>query len=429
MTTADAAVSPAAGLGPLLLQPWRELNRLPPLTWLAPQSAVRLLQADGGESVWLAGVRQRDDRARAGFTAVEVPADEVLTLPVQLPPLSDADRLAALELQVRVASPFEPDDLVWGWQPAAGTDDGAVVVVLASRRTVQSRIDQRLSSAAAPDPAVEAWAFDGSGRPVVLQGFGERARMARTGRGRLLGWLLLGLTAVLGVAAAVTPTVQLKLRAMQAQATYEALERDLGPVLAQREALVKAQAQRDALRALMDERVEPLAVLDVLTQVVPDDTWAQRVQVQGGKVTITGNTPNAAALMNRLSEQPQLRDVRAPGAAQRASGGRENFTIELALATAVLRPPAPFVAAAVVAPAPASAAAPPAWSPVPTATAAAAPLSPSPAPAPAATVPSPAPVPAPSAAQAPVAPAPAAAPASPVAPAAPVKRLFGGPGG
>jgi general secretion pathway protein L len=163
----------------------------------------------------------------------------------------------------------------------------------------------------------------------------------------VLGWLLLASALLLAAAVLVTPTIQLKLRAMQAVRAYQDVERQLAPVLAQREALVKAQGQQAALRELMGERVEPLAVLDLMTQAVPDDSFVQRLQVQGSKVTLIGQTPNTAALMNKLSGQPLVRDVRSPTASTRSmTAGRENFSIELTLQPEALRPPAPAATAA-----------------------------------------------------------------------------------
>lgn len=385
MSAVDQAVSnrlDAASLWALLVQPWRDLQRLPPLAWLSPQPAVRLLQSDGTDSLWQGEHRRaasERERQSAAFVAVELPADDVLECHFKLPPMPPADRADALALEVRMASPFDPADLVWGARDAA--DGTGATALLASRRAVQSRLDALADRWRAATPP-EVWAFDTQGRPVVLQGFGEAARLRRSGRGRGLSWALLLLALLLGAAVAVTPTVQLKLRTMQAAGAYAELERQLAPVLAQRESLAKAQAQQDALRELMAERVEPLAVLDLVTQAVPDDTWLQRLQLQGARVTISGQTPNTASLMNRLSSQPQVREVKAPAPATRALGGRENFTVEFTLAPEALRPvvsgaapapaPAPVPTAAPPAPAVASAPAPGASAPAAASAAAAA---------------------------------------------------------
>jgi general secretion pathway protein L len=363
MASADPSIAPGLDLAAVwahLARPWRELQRVPPIAWLGADPPVCVLHADGRESLWADGAPRKAsaaDCAAARFVAVELSADETLECPVPLPPMASSDRQDALALAVRMASPFEAHELVWGWRDAEG--QGPATAMLASRRAVQARLDAaagRVGRRGAP----EVWAFDGRGRPVVLQGHGELARQRRRAHGRWLGWALLISAALLAAAVLVTPTVQLKLRAMQAVRAYAEVERQLAPVLAQREAVVKAQAQQAALRDLMAERVEPLAVLDLLTQAVPDDSHLQRLQLQGTKATLIGQTPNTAALMNTLSGQPLVRDVRSPNPSTRSmTAGRENFAIELTLQPDALRPPA--AAAAVVPPAlPASAPAAPA---------------------------------------------------------------------
>lgn len=341
--TADAA--PQRGLDPAALlralaQPWRELHRWPPLSWLMPQPHLCLLQADGGVSRWAGDAPVPGDPLSAPFTAVELPEAQRLDCRLQLPSMSGADLHAAVALEVRTASPFEAADLAWGYRARAAGAGLAVHAVLASRRAVDQHLAgcaDRLAGRSAP----EVWARDDEGRAVVLQGYGEAARERRAVRGRRGVYALLALALALGAAAAVTPTVQLKLRAMQAAAAYQEVETRMAPLLAQREALVRTQGDIDALRGLIAERVEPLAVMDLLTQLIPDDTFLQRLQVQGAKVTISGQTPNTAALMNALSGHPDVRDVRSPSAATRAMGGaRENFTIELNLSPSSLQPSA-----------------------------------------------------------------------------------------
>lgn len=325
-----------------LLQPWRELHLWPPLSWLTPLPQVRLLQADGSESLWAGDARVSGSAGSvraARFTAVELPESLRLECRLKLPPMQGTQMRDAVALEVRSASPFEPSDLVWGWRAQAGAGNSvAVVAVLASRRAVEQQLGalaDRLDAAAQP----EVWALDDEGRAIVIQGYGESARQRSAARGRLLAAGLLMAALALVVAAAVTPTVQIKLRAMQAAQAYQETERKMAPLLAQREQLVQSVAELTALRESMGEHIEALAVLDLLTQLIPDDTWLQRLQVHGDKVTISGQTPNTAALMNALSSHPGVRDVKAPAAATRSmAAGRENFTVEWTLSGELMRP-------------------------------------------------------------------------------------------
>lgn len=331
---AEAFTHPAApSLWAQLKQPWHALARWPALKWLAARSVVGV-QMPGGEVALWQGDRRLpvDPRARLGAatTALALAPDDQLERRLVLPLLPQRDLHDAIALDVRMASPFDPDDLVWGWRRDADRAGGwTCTAVMTSRRVVKARLESADDAAKASVP--EVWAFSTDGRPVVLQGFGESARQRRERNMRRAGVGLLVLAGLMAAAAALTPTVQLTLRAMQADRAHADLERQLAPTLAARESLLKAQTQHEALRAAMADRVEPLAVIDLLTQAVPDDTFVQRLQWQGGKLTLAGQTPNTSTLMNKLSGLPQVRDVKAPAPATRANAGRENFTIELTL--------------------------------------------------------------------------------------------------
>lgn len=344
---------------------FRQLHLHPALAWITPQLPVKLVEAGGGESVWLGDrkVEATDAALRsAHFTAVEVPADLVLARARVLPPLSGSDLRDAVALDVRDSSPFDPADLVWGYRSGPGEGGQVnVATAMASRRQVTQHIEQAAPEAAAL-PSLEAWVL-ADGVPVVLRGFGEAARARRASRGRLLAWAMLLLTVFLVTAIAVTPTVQLHLRAMQAAAAYQALQQRAGPAVAQREELMRGRDDLANLHEVMNDHIEPLLAIDMLTQLIPDDTWLQRVQAQGNRFTLTGQTPNAAALMNALSSNPGLREVRAPSPATRGAGtSRESFVVEFTVTPAMLRRPGAAAAqpATVVAAVPAAAASQPA---------------------------------------------------------------------
>lgn len=321
----------------------RQLHDHPALAWITPQLPVRLLEARGGESLWLAGRKLEADAGRlrgARFTAVEVPADLALTRTLVLPPLAGSDLRDAVALDVRDSNPFDPSDLVWGHR-STPRDDGQmdVIAVLASRRQVMQHLQDAAPEVADPS-SLEVWVLAEDGGAVVLGGFGEGARVRSAGRGRMLAYALLLGGVLLAAAIAVTPTVQLHLRTLQAVAAYQSLQQRAAPALATRDAVVRGREDLANLQDVMGDHIEPLVALDMLTQLIPDDTWLQRVQAQGTRFTLNGQTPNAAALMNMLSSNPGLRDVRAPSPATRAQGSsREIFVVEFTVAPGMVQRP------------------------------------------------------------------------------------------
>jgi len=365
------------GLRRWLVQFGQYLQAIPPLSWLVPDVPVRLLRAQGDSAVWLMRGAQRSSGAaastKAKFMAVDVPESLVLLRELNLPMVSADELSDALALDARTNSPFPPHDLVWGYRCEPGQSGSGVraTVAIGSRKQLEDHV-RAVSEGAALQRPPEAWVLTAGDQPVVLAGFGEahRQRHAKfwTRVNLILAFVLV--SALIGIA--VTPSLQLRLRALEARDVLETERARVEPAVKKRADLMAALEQLQDLRKLTQERLDPLGLMDRLTQLLPDDTALLTLTVQSSKITLTGQTANAAALMKHLSSQPGVKDVKAPAAAVRPAGAtKDSFTIELMLdpvtpvstASAVPTAVASAPASAVVG-APASA---PASAPVPVA--------------------------------------------------------------
>lgn len=330
-------------LGVDLHSVWREtrkalagVHQSPLLAWLTPSVPVRLLQADGGESLWLNGAQIASDKVKPSSVrciALELPETLILRRDLVLPSMSAHDVSSAVALDAQSVSPFGAGNMIWGYSARPGnTNSLAVEIALASKKQVAQHIDaQATRLEQASDP--EIWVRSAHGAsPIVFIGFGEDQRSKQAARWRRLGYGLLLLMFLLFLAICITPTAQLRLRAIDAVRAYDSVAARAAPVVQEREQLLQSAEKLSALEEILGGRIEPLTLMDRLTQVLPDDTALQTIKLQGGKVTILGLTGNSSALMQLLSEQPGLRDVRAPSAATRIPGAaKESFVIEMVL--------------------------------------------------------------------------------------------------
>ncbi len=345
---------------------WRRIHEWPGLSWLTPAVPVILYQADGTQSFWLGDALQPIDRdkAKTSFVAVELPDDHVLRRTLTFPQIDSADIAAAVALEARTSSPFLAQDLVWGHctRPVEGGGTRSVEVAMASRKQIQAYLATQVGKLPGNTPP-EVWVLADKTCPIVLGGYGEVHRASQAARQRRWGYALLLLACMLSLGIAVTPTAQLRLRAIEAVVAYDGIAQRTAPLAQQREALMQSVEKLGSLSEMLAGRIEPLRVLDKLTKVLPDDTALQSFRLQGVKVTIAGDTANASALLQLLGEQPGLRDVRAPSAAMRMPGAsKESFAIEFVLDPqqfGVVGTAAPLVAPSVnQVPAPAAAAVP-----------------------------------------------------------------------
>ena len=307
----------------------------PLFKWLTPDVPVRVLRADGSEAIWLgeaAGAGKAGARRSGTFVALELPEDLVLRRRIQIPAVQDSEIANAAELEVRAIAPFPADDLAWGFYRRKSSSGAIEVeIALASRRQVNQYLNEsapRLQGLGIP----EVWAVSAHGAPIVFTGYGEHRRTTNAAAWRRAGYALLVVGLGLIVAIALTPVAQLRMRAMEAAAAFQTLQSQSTAVVQQREKLIKNAEKLTTLSTLLADTIDPLAAMDLLTRVLPDDTSLLTLQVQGFKVTISGQTTNAAALMQHLGAQEGLREVKAPGASMRPPGAsKEAFNIELTL--------------------------------------------------------------------------------------------------
>lgn len=329
-------------------QAWRKLLRLPAFAWIIPRAAVLVHENAGTRGLWqTAGARPFRRQRAAGaqdtapFTAVELPEALVLRRELALPQLAPPQRRAALALQARTLSPFALDDLIWV-HAELGQAASALraELVLVSRRAVAAHVAS-LGAAVPPDPEVWVRVGPDGSQALALPGFGEPRRQQAQRRSAWLCALLAALACALALALALTPTLQLRQRALGAVAAWTRLVEQARPAVAEREALLAVEEQLQALHQTMGEHADPVRLLQTLTQLLPDDTMLQRLQLDGNRVSLAGQTPDTAALLQKLGSQPGFKDVRAPTAATRTGAGKEVFQIELTLQPESSAAPAP----------------------------------------------------------------------------------------
>lgn len=339
------------GLAAQWLQAMRAMGHWPVCRWLKPKVVVRAIMPHGEARSFLWSKKPLSlcdqHTGASSFDSLVLPEDVVLRHRFTLPPLPPSEAQAALALAVQSLSPFPPEHTLWAAHPATA-DGTAHDVVLTSRPLVQAHVDAMRPHIQSQDARAqpEVWAESPHAAPFVLPGFGEARRERRLRRGFRLNVALCVIALGLALGAAVTPTLQLRLRALDAQAQYANLQQAVAPALALRESHTKAEEQLQALAEVAGQPVSAIQVLDLVTRALPDDASllsfalnATESPAKPAKVVLTGNAVNAAALMQKLGTQPGLRDIRALAPATKPLGAdKESFTIEVTLDLAGVKP-------------------------------------------------------------------------------------------
>lgn len=330
-----------ASLGRDLLAAWRGMLDWPLVSWLWPKSDVRVWLSGGGSALsrGLNTVLSHDDKSRvkaARFEAILLPENLLLRRTITLPQLQAAQVQAALSLEIQSLSPFTPGDAVWAHHVSQQNNSGIQAqVIISSKKLIAQHIavaHPQLTSSNS-----EVWVslgdvLNAEAGFVALPGFGGAGRDQQNTSWRWVSGLLLLTVLSLLAGILLTPTIRIYLMSVQASHALEVVAKKANPAVEQRELLLRLTEQVASLDKLVEKPIPPLRTLLDITQALPDDTFLMTLQIQGLKVTMNGQTSNAAALMKQLGSTPGLRDVRAPTAATKPLGAtREQFTIEFVL--------------------------------------------------------------------------------------------------
>lgn len=309
----------------MVRQGWSDALGWPLFRWFHPVVPVRV-QLPDGSTQWRAGASARasSPAKENSIQAVLLPDDLVLFRDLVFPDLVLSDLQQAVALQAREHSPFVADDLAWGWR-ASEREDGCqdVRLALCSRAHVEKYLLSLDQTAAGSQ---EIWAD--LSLPIVIAGFGEARRERACARQRVGMVFSVALLVLMLLSLAAMPFLLKRAQVFDAQARHVLLVNETAQVVADREALLKATARVNAVKAQLQGQVDLPAVLEALTRIFPDTAFLNRFEVSGDRVRIGGFADNAAALVETLGAQAGFRDVRTPSAISRRSDGKESFSVE-----------------------------------------------------------------------------------------------------
>lgn len=312
---------------------WQGMLEWPVLAWLWPPSSVCLYVGTDRRALCThldsPAIDDPNRAASAKLSAVLLPEEMLLRRILDLPALQRDEEAAAMALEAQTLSPFPPGDTVWLHEIlyTEGSQRQASLLIC-SRNMVERYVATNHPPLALASPQVWVTRHNAPGYSV-LPGFGANPRSQQGFATRWGRAALTLLATILLAVIAVTPTAQLYIRNAQAQQAQQALQKQASATMADRESLMQASEMLIQLRQQIGTPTPPLDILKQITDALPDDTFLANVQIQGNKVSISGQTPNASSLMKSLGSTPGLREVKAPSPALKPLGApREIFNIE-----------------------------------------------------------------------------------------------------
>lgn len=317
-------------IGALWQQGWEEVARWRLARPFVTPLPVIVQHADGQFARWSGDEARPLDKqpAAPGFFAYELPADVVLFRRLLLPLLTRSEIEEAVRLDIQTTVPFPPEESVWGWRCDSADNGGKLAVTVA---VTSSDCMEQLLPAQLRDEALsakpEVWAFK-DGLPIVLQGFGESARLAAQRKGRTQQLLLAVSASFLLLALLVSPVWLARAQVFDAQDQFESLLLESREVVAARDRSTEARELLDELERWQASQLAFMPLIAVLTERLPDEAYLTGLEVRGEGIIAAGLAKNAASIMEALNEEPRLSELRPSGIARDRVTGLETFRVE-----------------------------------------------------------------------------------------------------
>lgn len=253
-------------------------------------------------------------------------ADALLEREVPLPLAAERDAERVLAYEMDRLTPFAAADVFWTWRVmrrdrAAGR--------LALRLSLVPRAPIADALAALGRAGLAPARMEANGRSILLMRSDPRIVRRRQR-------LRTGLAVACGVVAVMIVAVPF-LRQALARAALDAKVEQLQPHVREaeqiRRRILDAEGGADVVQSERAHVGDPLRVLAILTDLLPDDTWLSDFGLHHGQVQIAGQSAAAAKLIPALAAEPGLRNPAFTAPVTRLdAGGADAFTIRAEIA-------------------------------------------------------------------------------------------------
>ncbi|HJZ34016.1 MAG TPA: PilN domain-containing protein [Hyphomicrobiaceae bacterium] len=246
----------------------------------------------------------------AALIGIRVPLASCFVRHVELPRSAQADVARILELDLERATPFKLKDVLC----AALIEDGQeragrlkVRHMMIKRQTLEP-ISAELNASAVAVDFIDCW-DEVSGQPLTVNFLASQQQAAAAGRKVSFTALLMGLAALLGIAA-------IWLADARYQTALEGIEGQVAQARTQatnvRRALDTSQAaivEIGQLQSLKLGTTTTVELIDAVTKLLPNSVWLTDLRLENGQLDITGLAKSGAALLPLFERSPLFTDA------------------------------------------------------------------------------------------------------------------------
>lgn len=264
--------------------------------------------------------------ARARLPVILVLSQPPLVREVTLPIAAEASLDRVIRYEMDRLTPFTADNVFFAHR-VIGHDRGAGVVrielALVPNTWVRPVLD-RLSLSGVVPATLEATGPGGNCHRIPI----VHADPERQARQRLAWRIGVAFCAAAAVTAIAVPVVRQSLALADVEDRIAELKPRVSQVETLRQRIAAGSAGSGKIAAARQQAGEPLTILGVLTDTLPDDTYLTSLTLRQRHLVIEGHSAAATRLIAAMAGEAHLRNPSFAAPVLRAEKGGEVFTIQ-----------------------------------------------------------------------------------------------------
>lgn len=262
-------------------------------------------------------------------TALIVPSDKILSKALTLPLAAEENLYEVLGFEMDRHTPFSADQVYYDFSITGRSverQELSLVLFFAPRKIVDGLVELASSCGIPPTAATSREAVTERFTDVNLLPATMRAVTPRAVN--RLNLALSCLAALLLVTTLLLPIAQKQYMIGTLASQLEEQETAAGEAIRLQTEVEKLAEGSEQLMQKKQSNLLVLQVIDEMSRIVPDDTWIDRLDINGDEVLLQGQSTSSAALIGLIESSTVLHNVRfrAP-VTQVAQTGSERFQL------------------------------------------------------------------------------------------------------
>lgn len=240
-----------------------------------------------------------------------LPRDRVLIKPLNLPLATEENLREVLAFEMDRQTPFTADQVYYDFTVTARNaveQSLELSLVLTPRQELDGILTSLANRGIHPD--LVAVHFDNTGELHNVNLLPEKHRGSKAVTPQLVN-IILGILALVLLAAAVSlPLLGQRHKIKMLEPLLETAETKAEVTGRLRDTVDKLMSESRFLVKKKQSSLLVLQIMDEVTRILPDDTWAFQIQIRGPEVQIQGQSASAAALIPLIEASDILHNAR-----------------------------------------------------------------------------------------------------------------------